>query len=144
MLSSLISGHVASAEPSGSDLSSLVAGAAAKPMSLPQALNALRRGEFERPIDGAIGEVLAPDMPAQPAPSPQPLSYEAELDEARIDARVDRDAMRDRIRRKRDELQASALYSADPRANLADSRRRHQITARLDEAERQLMEMENG
>ena len=108
-------------------------------------MNALRRGELERPADGGtVNGLVSADMPPQPAPSPQPVSYQAELDEARIDARVDRDEMQARIRRKRDALQASALYSTDPHANLADAQRRHRITARLDEAERQLTEIGNG
>lgn len=93
MLSSLISGHASpSIEPAASDgLAGLVQGAAARPMSLPAAMNALRNGQLERPVDGAIGEVLAPDMPAQPAPRPQPYR-EADKDEVR--ARVDQLEMR--------------------------------------------------
>ncbi len=146
MLNDLVRG----AGPSSSEatesagLSGLVAGAAVPRMTLVGALNAMKRGQIEQPLDGAIGELIAPDMPPQPAPSPQPLSYQAELDEARIDARVDRDEMRDRIRRKRDQLQATVSYSNDVRANQQEARRRHEITARLDAAERELTEMGNG
>ncbi|MFZ0150937.1 MAG: hypothetical protein WAM72_21865, partial [Xanthobacteraceae bacterium] len=87
MLADLVKGAAPASEPATSTgLSGLVAGAAAKPMSLPAALNAVRAGTLKPPVDGAIGEVLAPDMPAQPAPRPQPYR---EVDEAELRTLVD-------------------------------------------------------
>jgi hypothetical protein len=41
-------------------------------------MNALRAGKLNAPIDGALGEALAPAMPTKPAPAPSRLSYQHE------------------------------------------------------------------
>ena len=121
MLADLVNGAAPSSEPATSTgLSGLVQGAQARPMSLPAMMNALKAGTLEPPADGAIGGVMSPSVPPRPAPPPPRLSYQNEIDAAAIDARVDRDEMRSRIRAKRDALQATASYSNDPRANIED------------------------
>ena len=54
MLTDLLRGAAPASETAGSTgLSGLIAGAAVQRMSLPQALNAMRRGELERPLVAA-------------------------------------------------------------------------------------------
>lgn len=99
-------------------------------MSLPRALNALARGEIERPIDaGSVGALL-PATPIVPkTPRPPPRRYPEELEQEAQNA-ADRDAMRFRLEAKRMAVAASAV----------DAERRHQINRRLDEAEQYLRE----
>jgi hypothetical protein len=79
MLTDLMSGHSSpSTEPiSASGLGGLLHGQeATRSISLPQALNAVRRGELDRPSDSTMAELMPPTMPTRPAPSPPPCSYQ--------------------------------------------------------------------
>ena len=131
MLASLVSGASPSVEPAGS-LANVVRAPAGKQLTLVGALNALRRGELARPADNALGELLDDfAVAAPPARRPAP-DISRELEEQRRQDETDRIEMLAHVHRKR----AEAMNQ--------DAERRHQIARRLDQAEAQLMETNNG
>jgi hypothetical protein len=99
-------GHTAHEEPVGSGLRSLVrpeAATVAQPpairMNLVQAMNALQRGEIERPPDGDLnGMVVDTELPLLPAPAPEPDWRDDPIYvEAKERAEIDHVEMRRRI-----------------------------------------------
>ena len=129
MLADLVSG--ASPRPAGS-LANVVRAPAGKQLSLVGALNALRRGEIPRPADNALGEVLD-DFAVTAPPARRPATdISREIEEQRRQDETDRIEMLAHVHRKRAE------------AMTYDAERRHRVTQRLNEAERQLVETSNG
>jgi hypothetical protein len=114
-------------------------------MSLVEAMNALERGEIERPPEGALGALMDPfaELPVRPAPPPARHAETDIVAEWQAEKRAIAAEMLACIQRKRAAVNASAVYSRDALANTQDAARRHQITKRLDEAEQQLTENGN-
>src|SRR5262249_27343715 len=124
MLSDLL--RNVSDEPSGpTGLGGLVRGAERPAMSLPEAMNALERGEIPRPPDGFAELADQSELPPKPTPAPPRYPEQDFIDEARQQAKTDREEMRVCVARKRAEADAARAR-------------------RLDEAERQLMEIKNN
>src|SRR5215831_13800316 len=90
-------------------------GEATDGMSLPAALNAIRRGELQAPPDDDLAGLMPPaQLPPRPPPAPKRLPEQDILDEARARHQADIAEMRVVIEQKRAQLAASAIASRDP------------------------------
>jgi len=116
-----MSGHSVATPSESSELSGLVR-PEARHMSLPAAMNALRRGEIEYPHDDGSLTGLVSGVSAVPTHRPpKETDLSREIDEQRAQDRIDRQEMLARIHDRRSRADAAAAR-------------------RLDAAERQLLE----
>jgi hypothetical protein len=128
--------------PPASGLAAVVQAPDTVAMSLPGALNALRRGEIEMPTDSpsTLTGLMCDAVPVRKIPQPPP-QWQRDIDTATAEVRqqpaIDRAAMQEILARKRSE---AAIF--DP--TKADMRRQYEMTRRLDAAIAELMEDTNG